>query len=430
MNKIDNKKLVMRSMDYILYFIAFTILIDRSPISITGSYVRLYQVASGIFILAVMYLIYIKELKVKINKLTSILILWFLALIISGANAIFKDSYLKAIIGQLYLLILFYVSYIYIMKRHKIIEKIYKLTIYGLFVGVIIGIIQFLFFTFFKINIGVTHMYLGLARPIGLMRETNWYAMVSLLASLPIMVHYFSQRYFVSRKVDLILFSLSLLGMFLSMTRTAFLAFGLIYIVAYLLLGFNKEMLKFALVTAGISIIIIGAMYMSNPIKMQNYINRLNPFSTKETDHGALDSRTATIKLSIDQFKKHPVIGNGAGTIGELANIQEIRDKYANGGELNTINAGPNIIVNAFYESGIIGGVIFIYFFIIIFKDLINLFTNNRKDIYCIISIVVFGGMLLFSMFNNAIRFGAFWFIISLITSYISIKLENNIAIK
>lgn len=426
-NNIEKRLDINNILDYSLCIIIFTLMMDKSPIKIMGSNLRIYQIASVPFIFGIAWLWYKKKMSIKLDKFFIVCILWYGFLILSGVNTIFVRQYIKTILGQGYLFILSFTIYVYLLNKDRnYYKKIYSLFIHGLMIGVIIGVLQFFSFVILGVNIGVTHLGGGLVRPVGLMTETNWYSLVCIMVAIPIMVQLFMKKYFVNKYINFIYFTLSISGMIMSMTRTAFLAFAVVYCIVFILLKYNKDMIKVATLLLVLICIAFTMFYFIDSDSAIKYINRLNPFTTAKTDGGALTSRSGTLELSKDRFIEHPVIGNGAGTIGVLASTEEMRMKYVAGGELNVIAAGPNILVNAFYESGILGGCTFIILIYILFNNLIIEYKKNYLSIEIVIGISIISGILIFSLYNNAIRFGLFWILISIVKSFMDNRYVNN----
>lgn len=417
-------------LEHIAILILVTAFIDISPIIVQGSYIRVYQVL--FLIMLFFYIIYeikkVEKIKdIKINFHTPLLMymgLWVFSYFFAIVNLISIKDFIVVLIGQAFLIVMYYALFNYFIDNS--IEKngkYYEYFIYGAIAIVLIGIIQWII-GMTGIEVGLTHKSaLGIARPTSLMRETDWYGMVCMYCTCILIVHLTSEKYFINKKLNVIFLSGSICGLFLSMTRAAML--GVVIAVGVLLFfkEYRKKLLKYFGILFILALVVAGTLCITNLSLAQKYFNRLNPITTMRSDQGASNSRVYAYRLTMDYIKLHPIVGNGVGGLNLLSSDENIRLKYAGGGELNSGRGNANIIMSSLFDTGIIGTVFLI---VILYKllSIIYKFSKKYNDTIAMAFFIGFISLLIDFMFNNGLRFGFMWVAMAIIMARIS-KIEK-----
>ncbi|EWH09413.1 hypothetical protein DS2_12794 [Catenovulum agarivorans DS-2] len=281
-------------------------------------------------------------------------VLWYASLFIPllFGSVLSWSQYLVILTGHALLTVFLLSAYNFVIyKQFKLIDMFDAIVWLGL-ICAIVGILQLLLFAV-GINIGVSHFDdIGVPRAESFFSETDWHAMFvgyCLLAAYFIPPH---SRFYAHKKYILWTLAIALITSF---GRTAILG----VIVAFVLYKISlqsfqqnlSQLIRFCVV--GIPIIFLALL-----LAPESVITRFDIFSNLENpelDAGAINSRLFAINMTLDFIQQNPFSGNGAGSLNYLAYNEEIRQKYAYGGGINSGRGGTNIFLTALFDAGIFG---------------------------------------------------------------------------
>ena len=218
-----------------------------------------------------------------------------------------------------------------------------------------------------------------------------------------------------SMKFIRIAMAICLLGVLLSMARASILSLAIAGIFLFSVTK-SLKLLKMTILAFMIFLVILcGLFIVENEIGVSIY-ERLNPATSLETDSGAADSRVAAIEMMLDHIPLHPIVGNGSGGMATLSQMQEMRDKYIYGGELNAGKGNANIFLTLMFDTGIIGTTLFL---ILIFQIVYMIKKTFSKTSYVSLGFAATSILLLVDFnFNNGFRMGFVWVHLALVVSY------------
>ncbi|MGV2623094.1 UNVERIFIED_CONTAM: O-antigen ligase family protein [Halobacillus marinus] len=409
--------LLMLPVDRFLLLIALCIFIDRSFLSVGGSYIRIYQVLFLFLTLKFALEMVYQKREVYHTPLFLLINLWVGSYFLSYFHVLNYTDFWTVVIGQLFLNLFFFLSVQVIYdKGEPFFQKIVKYSILSGVIVAAVGLLQMAGF-FVGLDIGISHYeHIGIPRPSSFAHEPDWYGLFCGYAAAWLLVLYlynhtalFSQWFI---RISLVL---TCLGVLVSMARAAILALA----VAGLFLFFvtkGKRLVRFTILTAIGGMILAGGVFVTHPEIGTSVYQRMNPLTSLETDSGAADSRVASIQMMVDHIVLHPIVGNGSGGMAELSQMQEMRDKYIHGGELNEGKGNANIFLTVLFDTGVIGLVIFL----LIIGRLVQMMREMySKQDFIPLGLAAASVVILVDFnFNNGFRMGFVWFHLAMIAAY------------
>lgn len=411
-----------------LILIALFIFIDRSFLALGGSYIRIYQVLFLIMSLKFALEMVFRERKVYKTPLFLIMNLWVISFFLSYPFVLNYIDFWTVVIGQLFLNMLFFlVVQITFDKGEIFFRQVLKYSILSGGIVALVGILQWIGF-FVGIDIGVSHYEeIGIPRPASFAHEPDWYGLFSAYSAIWFLVMYISKdETLFSMKFIRICILVCFLGVILSMARASLLSLAIACVFLFIVTK-SMKLLKLGLVFILVILLMITGLFIVDRDIGVSIYERLNPTTSLETDSGAADSRVAAIQMMLDHIPIHPIVGNGSGGMATLSQMQEMRDKYIYGGELNAGKGNANIFLTLMFDTGIIGTILFL---ILIGQLIYMIMTTFSKVSYVSLGFAATSLLLLVDFnFNNGFRMGFVWVHFALIVTYYMIRTEKKVNI-
>lgn len=418
--------LFMLPVEKFLILVALFIFIDRSFLSVGGSYIRIYQVL--FLVMSLKFLLEMVFLQRKIYKTPLFLImnLWVVSFFLSYPYVINYIDFWTVVIGQLFLNMLFFlVVQITFDKGENFFHQVLKFSILSGAIVAFVGLLQWTGF-FLGIEIGVSHYEeIGIPRPASFAHEPDWYGLFSAYSALWFLVMYLlKDTSLFSMKFIRLAMAICFLGVILSMARASILSLALAGIFLFSITK-SLKLLKMTIVAFIIFLVMLcGLFIVDSEIGMSIY-ERLNPATSLETDSGAADSRVAAIQMMLDHIPLHPIVGNGSGGMATLSQMQEMRDKYIYGGELNAGKGNANIFLTLMFDTGIIGTTLFL---VLIFQIVFMIKKTFSRMSYVSLGFASTSLLLIIDFnFNNGFRMGFVWVHLALIVAYYMLRKSNKL---
>lgn len=417
------------SIEKLFLAVALVIFIDISFISIQGSYIRIYQLLLMVICVKLFIEYFLEQRKLWKVPLFFLINLWVLSYFLSYSHVLSMKDFWITVVGQLFLNVFFFISVQCIREKGlSFFYKTLKFTILSGFIVVVVGILQWIGF-FMGIHIGISHYdAIGIPRPSSFAYEPDWYGLFAGYTSIWFLVLFIRRdSSLFSEKFVQIGLAASFMGLFISMARASILAFILTTLIL-LVITWNVRIIKIAASSTVFLLLLLVVLFIVDSEIVMKVYNRFNPTTSVTTDRGAADSRLGSIELMLDYIPKHPIVGNGSGGMALLSELEENRNKYAGGGDLNTGKGNANIFLSVLFDTGIVGLTIFITILLRISWMLKNTFNKNNY-----ISLGLMGCCILLLVnfnFNNGFRMGFVWFHLALITSYYLLKRKRDDEVK
>ncbi|PSR33402.1 MAG: hypothetical protein C7B46_10115 [Sulfobacillus benefaciens] len=389
-------------MQSIIVLVLGLIFIDRSPIVVHQSYVRLYQVFSIPIIARWAMLRIVHRERILIPKGVGWALVWLLSFVMAYPILVSRTEFFVEFLGMAYLLLLEVVVCDTIARYQCWSEALWATTVSGLIV-VVSGLVQY---PLLLTHILHTTTYGGFVRPYGLMREPDWYGVASGITLLLVIHHRdrFSSRWYWAFLLG------SLIGVLASLARASWLSLGIAMAVLAIVPGPDQKVarqyIKYGIVVSFAFAVLLAVVDFQFVLAV---IARFSPISIGIEAQAhilaqqAWDSRLASIRLMLYLIRLHPWIGNGAGIMGKLSSLPSIQSMFAYGGQLNTGRATTNVFLAQLASVGIIGSIPFVVW---IFQGLIRGFKSSWYG-------PIIGAILLLCFvdfqFNSGTGYGFFW---------------------
>ena len=357
----------------------------------------------------------------KVNKAFALLFLFFIVNIVSLFFADFSDPLrfeMGAKILFLYacwLVVFYFIEYICSVPERAL------------------TFIKILFLMgFLETLVGTSEMIAALAkgnfyRPDGTISngDADFYAILLMAFLISMVVLRILKVTVISKKFDSFFIFLLALNVFLSFVRSAWGGF----IIAMLFLFFlefinafgekkkeDKVAGKIIFSLLLVAIFVLGIYYVFLSANLQEFaLNRLTVPTTDEGDiGGTTGTRLLLMAESFSYFLQSPIIGNGPSAFSLQGLLMEEipwRGDTA---------FDPSIITTVLNDTGIIGGVVFIWFIVSIFKYVFHMYRKDQNNILMkysfAFSITIFG-LLVSYVPTTALWFPFSWVFFSLPTA-------------
>lgn len=405
------------SIETMFLFTALLIFVDVSFIGTMGHYIRFYQLIFLALMLKFVWEVCLGKRQLWKVPLILLLNLWVASYFLSYTNVLDFKFFWVSVIGQLFLNGFYFAAVQCMRERNLLFFK--KVVKYMLLSGVVVatlGILEWLGF-FLGINIGISHYQsIGIPRPSSFASEPDWYGLFCSYVCVWFLVLYLlNDRQFFQKRMVQFGLAASGFGVFISMARASILG---VCVAAVFLFILTKN-IKLIKISAAIIILMgltITTLFFVNKNMAEDIYQRLDPSTSLSTDHGAADSRLASIHLMLDYIRKHPIIGNGSGGMAYLSQQEYIRQKYIYGGELNQGKGNANIFLGLTFDSGFVGLALFLAVIMRIIYLLRAVFHRND-----VLSLALSAASLLLLVdfnFNNGFRLGFVWLHLAFVTAY------------
>ncbi|MDA8193873.1 MAG: hypothetical protein M0Z53_07745 [Thermaerobacter sp.] len=343
----------------VLLFVLALIFVDRSPVVVHQSYVRLYQIFS--------LPICVKWALLRIGRRERVIVprgwlwplLWIATFGLAWPHLISRTNFFVELVGMGYLLLLGVVVGDVVARHHILTQAVDAMTWSGLLVTGS-GLVQYGLFLAHVLH-PVT--YGGFVRPYGFMREPDWYAVVCGL-TVVLLLH---RRTRWPPGVYRALLVAAVAGLLASLARAAWLATAAAVLVLALAPGPDRTAAR-RLIAAVVLSLAGGAVLLSlvDGGLMMKLLGRLTPLASgqaaaaHELAAQAWASRLGSLQLMWSLFTIHPWTGNGAGVMGKLSLAVSMDRLYAGGGALNTGRAAANVFLSQMASVGVAGLVPFL----------------------------------------------------------------------
>ncbi|MHB1610562.1 MAG: O-antigen ligase family protein [Sulfobacillus sp.] len=386
----------------VIILILGVIFIDRSPIVIHQSYVRLYQIFSIPIVARWMGLRLVQGEKIRFPKGAIWAGLWVASFVMAYPILVSRTEFFVEFLGMAYLLFLQIVVCDVIIRYDCWSSSLWAITISGLIV-VVSGLLQY--------PLLITHIlhtvtYGGFVRPFGLMREPDWYGVASGITMLLVIHH---RKRFRSAWYKMFVFG-CLFGVLASLARASWLSLGISLIVLAAMTGPDQQVAMNYIKYGLWAVLGMGVLLTAIDLHLVvEVIARFSPVSIGVANQShvlaleAWDSRLASIRLMMFLIHLHPWIGNGAGIMGKLSNLPSIQSIFAYGGQLNTGRATTNVILAQLASVGIIGTVPFV-----IWLGNALVYGLKKSQGSPIIGVILILCLVDFQ-FNSGTGYGFFW---------------------
>ncbi len=382
--------------------------IDVSPITIHGTYLRLYQVLAPILILRWA----LTRPHLTRNRVFVGLGLWWLAYWPAYGRVIDHAAFWTVVLGEAFLIVVTYFVYQFLTARSAAFRiAAFRMLIWGAIIVVLSGLIQV------ALPIHGLHEQMagGILRPSGFMREADWYGTVCTYAALVLIwVLLFEKYNVVSRSVARIALSMAIVGDLLSLSRASWL--GLAVGGAGLLWWWRRDRhnpILARLVLAFSLVCLLGlAVTLMFPSVSLHFWARINPATALSASSSAGYSHLYAVELMWSLIRRHVLTGWGAGQMAYFSRDAFYRQLFAGGGAINTGDSSANFVLNQWFESGLVGLMLMAGWMTAIFKTP----TVAEGTILKIVLVALLINFLL----SNGINFGFVWITIAFILSFSS----------
>ena len=233
-----------------------------------------------------------------------------------------------------------------------------------------------------------------------------------------------AKRYIISQKLFnpyWLILVLVLTNIILTISRGAYLAFGLSFFALIAYLFVSKYTLKSIGILAGLIVSIIlslGLIFLFNgKSAKQNFIEHA-VVENVEADGSSYD-RIQTYKKSIDLFKVNPILGSGLGSFGVLATPQKVISLKG----YQTVN---NEYLELLSETGLLGLTLFFLFLLFNLSEAITSYRGKNREQRMALAALILGCLAIFIQYNffSTLYILYVWVFLSLLKG--EIGLEKN----
>ena len=232
-------------------------------------------------------------------------------------------------------------------------------------------------------------------RPEGLMTEAVWAALVAATGAA---------LAFVVRRTwpKLALTSLVLHAATLALVLSRAVVLGMVVGgTAALLVGGRRHATGRRVAAAAVAVVLgVGLVATISPALLQRFDPRL-VLGMQGGDGGSAASRGAVYRLVADELPHHMPLGAGAGSLNELTSDPAVREKYIDGGELNSGRGSTNIFLGYTFDFGPAGTAVAVALVVVVLGLGIRLVPVDKG-----LSVFMTLLFLVDFQFNNGFRFG------------------------
>ena len=362
-------------------------------------------------------MLFIKRREIKYDK-KDILVLVFLLL--TELSLIFSINKTKSLFGETgrhegFLMVMTYVLVYYFAKYYFREYKHFYKILFGIVIAIsILSILQFYDIVPFQKALGLQYRQFWTSGTFG---NPNFLASY-ITIFLPILMCLFILK---GKMKFLIMASIVFWAMLCSLTRSAWVAFGVYSIIGIIYIIYKKEksiiknsimlFIAFVIIFAVGDILSNGRIIGRNKVMLSEFKNMATEGVTESMGSGRIE----IWKITLNQIKLHPWIGTGVDTLKDVIS-EDQPDYYIDRIiETNTyIDKAHNEYLQIAATIGIPALIIYLLFLFIIMKENLKQFFSNKIILILLLSII---GYLVQAFFNISTIGVApiFWIMLGLI---------------
>lgn len=409
---------------FLIYGILLTLFLEAHVFSffLEDVRIRISQLLELIAIFCIFLAASIRKTYLRKTPLDFPLWSYILVNFISLSNAVWIRRSIKIALLLFSLSLLYYVV-VNLINSPKVFDRAFNFLLYIGVAEIIYGLYQVLagmLNWLFNLNLPIGHLgmvhtrFIGSkwGRPYGTFVEPDWYGIICMFYALIFLTLYYStlkeRKFYFSGMV------ISLLGLFFSFVRSAWL--GFIGGAIFLLIHKKKcKLLKLSLSlyiknTLILLFLLSIATLLFSPLRV---ILKERFFSNYSGSRISLENvRAKQMIMSFKAFLKHPMLGNGPGS----ACFDYLAEEYGEDTALEMINNGevdqrscgfnPGIITTVLEDTGLIGLILFLIFIRSIISYNFKMIPFLSDD-YSLKTLALLGGLV--GLFVSYLFTQGFW---------------------
>ena len=233
-------------------------------------------------------------------------------------------------------------------------------------------------------------------RPAGFMTEAVWAALVAATGfALAFVVRQDHPR-LAAVSMTLHIATLGLVG-----SRAALLGIAAGLLVCGLFV-WRRHATPLRLIVAAATVLVAGlVLAVAAPGVLARFDPRLVIGGQSGADGGSAQSRAVVYQLVADELPSHLPLGAGAGSLNKLTTDPAVRDRYIDGGQLNSGRGSTNFFLGYTFDFGYLGAVLAVTLTV-----LIGVLALKAATIHAGLSAFLATMYLVDFQFNNGFRFG------------------------
>jgi len=366
---------------------------------------------------ALLVMLFVKRKEIKYDK-KDIFILAFLLL--AELSLIFSINKTKSLLGEMgrhegFLMIMTYVLVYYFSKYYFRVYKHFYKILFGITIGIsTLAILQFYDLVPFQKALGLQFQKYWTSGTFGNPNFLGSYITIFL----PIFMCLFVLR---GKKIDLLMSSIVFWAMLCTLTRSAWVAFGVYSImgIIYVIYKREKVLIKNSIILFLTLAIVfgVGDVFSNGRITGRNsvMINELKTAAKEGIENSMGSGRIEIWKVTLNTIKMHPLLGSGIDTLKDA--IEEEQSEYYIDRIIRTktyIDKAHNEYLQIAATMGIPALILYLLFLFFIIKD--NMKGIFKDKIVLILSLSIIGYLV--QAFFNISTIGVapvFWILIGLI---------------
>jgi hypothetical protein len=401
-------------LNLIILLVISTVILSIYDFYIVGKSfpVKIYYLP--IFFLPLIFYLAHPAFKVKLNIFLILLFLLYISLIVISY---YKSSYkftfgLKSplifIFGVLTVALTFTSFFILFDKNHHF-ETLKKALFLSVLINAVISILLLISTNIFHVNIGTILPYHEYIRLSGFYVEPDLFGFYTSCIALLFLPICKKTNIFRLNLINASFWINTILNI-LTITRTTLIS-ELICVIFYYLS--KKKIIRILQLT----LIMVIFFTMGSIFNESKIMSRFGNKST-EKDSGAWNSRVLSIAINVSEIKKSFFWGSGPGYLFDLSTTHETRKNFGiTGGDVNVNRSGTIFFLGEIFNTGAIGLVIVLIFFIIIWKTLgyygikkDTISKNNYDYLFFLEGVrLVFLNSIIVSFSNTVVKMVFIW---------------------
>lgn len=239
-------------------------------------------------------------------------------------------------------------------------------------------------------------------RPAGLMLEPDW---AGLAAAVGLLIAFFRPVGSAGRTLAIAICGAAVV---LTAVRAVWVALAVVALVGLVSARPIRERALRAAPVLGAGVLVLVSAVVVNP----EALSRFSPsaVATSQGDTGALASRLGVLNLVYDRAGEAWLQGHGAGSLNYETTLQENREEYVGGGELNTGRGSTNLFATSFWDLGLPGLLIVVGLTAAWVRASWRL-ADQLPVLFPLTTL-----LLVDFQINNGIRFGFVWVILAVVS--------------
>ena len=177
-----------KTIDYYYHVFLFFFCFMDFYFSIFGFQIKVFYIISLPAVFQSIIDLFLGRSKIK-GKIDFLIILWIASSWLSFSHIISLNDMLTCFFGEIVLFLLYKNTISFLLKYHICLKKSLNFIANSITIFAAIGIMEFLLYVFFKINIGINHINtIGFPRPSSVFSEPDWLGFYSMIGSLILFV--------------------------------------------------------------------------------------------------------------------------------------------------------------------------------------------------------------------------------------------------